>query len=489
VTPVESAQVRGALGWSTISTLILRVGTFVVGIVLARILSPEQFGVFAVALTVQAVLITLADLGLSADLIRTAEPRRIAPTVATLGLVAGAVMTAGMALSAHSLASLLGSPAAGDVIVVLSFTLVLGGAGLVPYAMLQRRFQQKRLFLIAVIDFIVGTTITLVLLWAGWGVMALAVGRVAAQSVTLILQFALSGERPRYGIDPTVVRPVLAFGLPIAAANLLSWALLNIDNVVISRISGPVALGFYFLAFNISSWPMSALGQIVRSIALPTFSRSVVARNDPSLATATSLTWAVALPAGAFLALLSGPLIAIVYGDKWAAAAPVLAALGLFGAVRAIFDLIVAYLLSRGASRVVLVIQVLWFVLLVPATILSTLWWGIEGAAWSHLAVSLAIVLPAYLIAARRSGANIRLVLSNGWQPVTAMIPAGLTVLGATLLLRNDLWALIVGGCAGGAIYLLLMFRWVRGRIPPASSPPAPDPVKKHFSPVEERNS
>ena len=488
MTPVEPAQVRGALGWSTISTLILRVGTFAVGIVLARILTPEQFGVFAVALTVQAVLITLADLGLSADLIRTSHPERIAPTVATFGLVAGAVMTAGMALSGHAVADLLGSPQAGNVIVVLSFTLLLGGAGLVPYAMLQRRFQQKRLFLISVIDFVFGTTLTLLLLWNGWGVLALAVGRVAAQAVTLVLQFVLSGERPRYGLDRSVVRPVLAYGLPIAAANLLSWALLNIDNVVIARISGPVALGFYFLAFNISSWPMTALGQIVRSVALPTFSRTVARRNDASLATATALTGAVAVPAGAFLALLSGPLIIVVYGDKWAAAAPVLAALGLFGALRAIFDVIVSYLLARGASRAVLRIQVLWFVLLVPATVAATLWWGITGAAWAHLAVSAVIVLPAYLLAANRVGADVRLMLARGWQPIVAMIPAALVVLAVTVLLPSDLWTLLLGGLAGGIVYAGLIFRWVRRRIPRSPTPAeVPSPTLK--SPRKERQS
>jgi lipopolysaccharide exporter len=487
MTPVDPAQVRGALGWSTISTLILRLGTFAVGIVLARILTPEQFGVFAVALTVQAVLITLADLGLSADLIRTSHPERIAPTVATFGLVAGTVMTAGMALSGHAVADLLGSPQAGNVIVVLSFTLLLGGAGLVPYAMLQRRFQQKRLFLISVIDFVFGTTITLLLLWNGWGVLALAVGRVSAQAVTLVLQFALSGERPRYGLDRRVVRPVLAYGLPIAAANLLSWALLNIDNVVIARISGPVALGFYFLAFNISSWPMTALGQIVRSVALPTFSRTLASRNDPSLATATALTGAVAVPAGAFLALLSGPLIMVVYGGKWAAAAPVLAALGLFGALRAIFDVIVSYLLARGASRAVLRIQVLWFILLVPATVAATLWWGITGAAWAHLVVSVVVVLPAYLLAAKRVGADVRLMLARSWQPVAAMIPAAIVILAVTILLPGDLLTLLVGGLAGALVYAGLIFRWVHGRIPrpiPAEAPPVT--VK---SPLEERQS
>jgi lipopolysaccharide exporter len=489
MTAVAPAQVRGALGWSTISTLILRVGTFIVGIVLARILTPEQFGVFAVALTVQAVLMTLADLGLSADLIRSDHPERIAPTVATFGLLAGVVMTAGMALSGHTVAELLGSPEAGSVIVVLSFTLLLGGAGLVPYAMLQRRFQQKRLFVISAIDFVLGTTVTLLLLWNGWGVMALAIGRVAAQAVTVVLQFVLSGERPRYGVDRAVVRPVLSYGLPIAAANLLSWALLNIDNVVIARISGPVALGFYFLAFNISSWPMTALGQIVRSVALPTFSRTAASRRDPALATATALTGAVAVPAGAFLALLCGPLIVVVYGDKWAAATPVLAALGLFGALRAVFDVIVSYLLARGASRAVLRIQVLWFVLLVPATVAATMWWGITGAAWAHLGVSVVIVLPAYLLAAKRVGGDVRLVLANGWQPVAAMIPAAFAVVALTILLPTDLLILILGGLTGGVVYAALIFRWVLRRIPRSATPAAEDPSPSLNVPLGKRQS
>ena len=67
--------------------------------------------------------------------------------------------------------------------------------------------------------------------------------------------------RPLFGFDRTVARSALRFGLPLAIANMLSWALLNVDNVVISRTSGVVALGFYVLAFNVSSWPMTAIGR------------------------------------------------------------------------------------------------------------------------------------------------------------------------------------------------------------------------------------
>ena len=79
VAPDLGGQVRRGLAWSTVSNLMLRAGSLAVGIVLARLLTPSEFGVFAVALTVQAVLITLADLGLSADLIRTDDPAARAP--------------------------------------------------------------------------------------------------------------------------------------------------------------------------------------------------------------------------------------------------------------------------------------------------------------------------------------------------------------------------------------------------------------------------
>src|SRR3546814_16199248 len=100
---------RGAL-WSGVNTIVLRLGGLVVGIVLARLLTPEQFGVYAVALTVQAILMTVADLGLSADIIRTADPDRIAPTVPPLGLVRGGLPTLPAAPSPVPPPAALGTP-------------------------------------------------------------------------------------------------------------------------------------------------------------------------------------------------------------------------------------------------------------------------------------------------------------------------------------------------------------------------------------------
>ena len=101
------------------AALMLRMGSLVVGIILARPPAPEAFGVYAIGLTVQAILLTLADLGMSVDLVRAPDPARRAPTVATISLVSGIVLAGLMSLSAKPVATVMGAPSAAPVIVVL----------------------------------------------------------------------------------------------------------------------------------------------------------------------------------------------------------------------------------------------------------------------------------------------------------------------------------------------------------------------------------
>lgn len=464
-TPTLHGKIARGLAWSTVNSLILRMGSFVVGIVLARLLAPEQFGVFAVALTVQSVLMTLADLGMSTDLIRSENPRAKAPTVATLALTAGAFLALGMALSAQSLANLLGSPEAGPVIAVMSISLFLAGAGVVPYAALQRSFAQKKLFGIGVADFVVSTTITIILILLGWGVMALAVGRITAQGVVLTLQFVLSGEKFRLGLDRRLVPAILAFGVPVAGANMLSWALLNVDSVVISRFAGAVALGFYYLAFNVSNWPMSAIGQVVRSVSIPAFAQLRSQGKDRSFSVALGPVWAVALLAGLMIAVLAAPLIDILYGARWAVAATVLAWLGLFGAMRTIFDLAASFLLARGASRATFVVQVVWIVALIPATLIGVNIAGIVGVGIAHLVVALVVVCPSYGVALARNGADLRAALAAAWPPVVAAVPAALVAAILLAVIPHAVTGFIVAGMLGTATYSLLLYRWMRIRV------------------------
>ena len=459
---LRARATRGA-AWSGVSSIVMRLGGLVVGIILARLLTPEQFGIYAIALTVQSILITAADLGLSADLIRSDEPKKIAPTIATLGLASGAILTAATALSSQTLAALLGNEDAAPAIAILSLTLLLAGGTVVPFGMLHRRFQQRELFYVGAADFMVSTIVTLVLVAAGFGVVGLAIGRVSAQIVSSAMQYSFARVRPRFAIDRSIVRSVLAFSIPVASANMLSWALLNVDYIILARVAGATALGFYVLAFNISSWPMTALGQVVRSVSLPYFSRAADAAS--SLATVSAVAWAGALPAGAILAVLAAPLIEVVYGARWLPAAPALAALGIYGSLRVVFDTIAGFLYSRGRSGRVLVIQVVWLVALVAGMIPATNMYGIVGAGWVHVIVAVAVILPAYALALRRTGGRFTAIARAAWWPTVATIPAVMVAIGARMFFPAALPALLVGGFASVLVYGHLVWPWLRSHL------------------------
>jgi PST family polysaccharide transporter len=435
-------------------------GSLVVGIALARLLTPEEFGVYAVALTVQSILMTVADLGLSADLVRSEDPERIAPTVASLGLISGATTTAITVGASSFLADQLGSPQAAPAVAVLAFTLLLAGVSLVPYAMMLRRFQQRELFWVGVADFIVSTSVTLSLVLMGWGVMGLAIGRVAAQIVSSAMQFYLAKVKPRFAIDRDVVRPVLSFGVPIAMANLLAWGLINIDNVVLARVAGATALGYYVLAFNISNWPMNALSQSVRAISLPYFSRTQ--GSSEGLVKLAAIGWAAALPAGSVLAALSVPLISVLYGERWLTAAPVLAALGVFGSLRVAFDIFTGYLYAQGQSRPVFWIQVIWLVTLTLGMIFATSAYGIIGAGWVHVIIGAGVILPAYLIVLARRGVAVTLLAKRAAWPTFATVPTVVVAILAERLLTGVVLQLLAGGVAALVVYGILVWPWGR---------------------------
>lgn len=449
-----------AVAWSGVRTVVLRLGGVIVGIVLARLLTPDQFGAYAVALTVQAVLLTLADLGLSANVIRSEEPERIAPTVATLGLVSGVGIAVVMATMSETLAASLGSPEAAPALAVLAGTLALAGFSVVPYGMLLRRFAQRDLFVVALCDFVVSTVVTLALIMSGFGVVSLAIGRLAAQLVASSLQFVFARMRPRFAVNRAVVGPVLAYSLPIAGAELLAVLMVNMDKLVLARVVPTAQLGFYVLAFNVSNWPMSALGQMVQSVALPYFSRS---RNG--LPAVTALAWAAALPAGAVLAVLSTPLIETLYGARWLAAAPVLAALGLYGGLRVIFDVFAGFLQARGETRAVLWLQILSIVTISVGLFAVAPVGGIVAVAWLQLGVSLAVIVPGYVYVVRRAGVRGRDLGTALWRPTLGGVPAVAAAFAAVVIVDDPLAAMLTGGISALAVHLLVMGPWLRARV------------------------
>lgn len=448
-------RVIAALSWSFVNGMISRVGQVVVGVVLARILVPEDFGVFAVALVMFNIVMSINELGVSLAIVRwPGEVSRIAPTVSTLAIGSSWVLTALCVVAAPFVASTLGAPEATGVLRALSLAIAIAGLSAVPGALLQREFMQERKLVVDTANFAVSTTLAIVLALAGFGAWSLAWSRVAGNGVAAVLLYVLAPQRYRPGFDRRCARELLAFGLPLAGASFLVFAVLNVDYVIVGRVLGPVALGLYLLAFNLSSWPVNALTTSVRSVSLPGFARLLGDADGLGRQFARSLGWLATftVPVVVLMSALAPPLIAAVYGDKWAAAAPALTFLALLGGLRVTFDIAYDYLAARAESNKALALQALWLVSLVPALAVGANS-GVRGAALAHVVVAVAVVVPAHVIVLRHSDVRPGDLARALLRPLLGGALAASAALGTRALVDGDWPQLILGTVAGVLVY------------------------------------
>jgi len=402
-----AVKVRAGLLWSLFDNLVGRAGQVVMGIVLARLLAPSEFGVFSAALVAFTLIVNVSELGVSVAVVR--EPERtdaIAPTVATISILSASTLAAVLFVAAPWVAAALHNPGATGSLQILSGALVIAGISAVPAALVQQRFRQDIQTAADVTNLAVSLAVAVPMAAAGFGPSSLAWAWVASNAASAAILVGFSGRSWRPGLDRAEVRGLLRFGLPLAASGLLVFAVLNVDYVVVSRVLGPAALGVYVLAFNLSSWPVKMFSQSVRSVSLPAFARlrNRPARLEEVFTRSMSQLLALALPICALLAALAVPAVRFVYGDRWAGASRALVWLAVVGALRVAFELTYDLIVALGHSSAVFRVQILWLVALVPVLTFGAHLGGIDGVGVGHLVVALGIVTPAYLLLLRGHG-------------------------------------------------------------------------------------
>ena len=468
-------RVGRGLGWSAAGNIVVRLVNVATSILMARLIAPDEFGVFAVAFTVWVIVGTVSEFGLGADLVRAEDPDSRAPTIATLALGLGVVLAVTMAWTAAPVATAFGSADSADVIRLMALSAVVMGLAIVPSARMQRDFRQAGLFAINLVSGVVSTATIVLLAVAGAGAFSLAWGQLVGQAALVVGLLLVTRSRPRFGLDRQVARDAAAFCLPLAAANVLSWLLLTVDNLVVARILDPQHLGLYVLAFNVSSWPMSAVGQALRSVALPAFSQLDHGRRRNG--TLVGVTGPVVAAAGfvvLLLATMSGAVVELLYGARWAGAAAALVGLAVFGGVRVVFDVVVTFLIAVGTTADVLVVQVVWLLAMVPAMAWGVAHFGIAGAGWAHVVVALVVVLPAYLMCLRRVGVDPVAFLGAWLRPAACLVPAALV---CTWIGRQDTAPIVLlaaGGLAATLLYAVPMAPWCLRQVRSLRAAPAP---------------
>jgi O-antigen/teichoic acid export membrane protein len=458
-------KVRSGAMWSTLNTLVLRIANFAATVLLARtVFGPQAFGLYAVSQVILALLLSANEMGVSLAIVRwDGDVRTFAPTVFTLSVASSTLLYLLLYVVAPESAQLLGSPGATEMIRIMSLTVIIDGMVCVQLALLTRAFAQRRLMLVNALNFIVSTGVTLWLAFSGYGPISFAWGSVAGCLVALVAATIAAPFFVRPGWNRDQARRLLRFGLPLAGASLLLLGVYNVDSAIVGGTLGPVALGLYALAFNISSWPVRAISEAARRVSFAGFSR--VAHSADLLADAYAraigLVMAAAVPACVLLGTLAEPLIHLVYGERWTAAAPVLTLLAVLGLLRVVYELSYDCLAAAGGRSKLLGVQGLWLSALVPALLIGARLRGIVGVGAGHVVIAALLVGPAFAWALSRCGIPVRLVLAACVRPVLGGVLMTVTCEFALYAVGRDLAGMAAATLAGTAVYLPVVFPMV----------------------------
>ena len=460
----HSANAGRALAWSLTNTMVGRFGTLAIGIVLARVLGPQEFGTYAIAFVALMAILSFNELGVSLAIVRWKDdPARIAPTVTTISLGMSAVLTLVAVLAAPAFTSAMGDPQATSLVRLLSLAVLINGAVATPAALMERMFRQDQRLVADQVNVWVGAIVSVLLALTGLGAMSLVVGRLAGAGLSALLFLRYSPLPYRLGWDRQYVRPLLLFGLPLAGSSVIVFVVGFADQLIVGHQLGSVELGFYVLAANLSSWPVTLFSQPLRNVAPALFSRL---QHDPTEMRAGFFQVlrplsAVALPICVVISVAAPEIVQFVYGDAWAPAGIVLRWLAVLAALRIFFEFAYDFLVVLNRSTAILVIQLVWIVALVPALIYGVHQRGIVGAAIAMVVVSAVLSVPMYLVEFHRASIELRRVLSATAVPLITAALVGLVSLGVTRFVDAAFPALAVVGLlsAAASAGLLWLYR------------------------------
>lgn len=470
-----SANVRSGAIWSFSSAIFLRFSGIGITAIVARLLSPNDFGVFAVATTVFTIVTALGEFGVTSCLARAdLDAEVLAPTLWSASLVSSLIMAGVLYKFAGPIAADLGSRDAARPVQVMSLVMVFWGMAAVPTAQCVREFRQGKLFLASALSFVPSAAVLLFLAKHGSGAMAFAWSRVAGQGASCAVVLLSAPKLYRPGMTRAALAVLYKFGMPLACANFVGYILQNVDYALIGRLIGPVMLGTYVLAFNAASWSSTLLVGMLNSVSMTAFSRVKhdAARLGGAMADGVRVVMLIAAPMCTLVMVLSRPIVLTLYGGRWTDAAVVLSILACYGLISVVGVLFSNMLAALGRSKFVLTVQLIWLAGLVPAMAIGVRKDGIVGAAIAHIVIIGPIVLPCYLIALKRAtGVRVGLLAKAAFPPLAAAAAAACLAWLTASRFESPLVQLVAGLAVGGSFYVVvtapqLILLVVRGRAP-----------------------
>jgi PST family polysaccharide transporter len=439
-------------------------------ILVARLVTPADYGLFGMAMVYVGFLAPIYDLGLGAAIIQRRDLGRM--DIARIGGLSIAYASALSLLSlvlADPIARFYGEPAVRWIVVMLTVALLVTSLQMLPRALLSRDLAFRQLAWIDGAAALSLTAATLALAVMGFGYRAFVYGEVASAVITTVMALLWYRHRLALPWPFASIADSARFGWQVALSRIGWYVYNNADFAIIGRVIGKAALGFYTVGWTIATIPVDRVSSLVTRVlpsVLSTVQDDRQALRRYVLAITEGLAL-IALPVSVGLALVAEDFVVVVLGERWRPAITPLRLLAFYGGYRALATIFPPLLVAIGEAKRNLQFTLLATVVL-PALFLIGTRWGVVGVAMAWIIGFPLVSIPLYSFVFRRIGLRLTSYLRALWPALSGTLAMALVVIVVRILATGSLPVPLRFGAevaTGAVTYLLLIWLLHRPRI------------------------
>lgn len=310
-------------------------------VVLARLLTPEDFGLVAMVVAISGFFLMFKDLGLTDATVQSEKINQDqVSTLFWINFFFCLILTALFCLAAPLIARFYNEPRLVDITFLLSVTFILAGLSTQHIALLRRNMLFTRIAAIEMMAAFGSTVISIYLAIKGAGYWALVLRNIFLSVIVAIGAWVFCKWRPGLPVHGANVKPMVKFGANTMGFYLVNYFARNMDKALIGWKNGPIALGLYHKAFYLFVAPINQLVIPLQSVAVSALTKL---RNEPEkfkryYVKSLGYLAFIAMPMSAFIASSSEDVIVFLLGDKWIKAAEIFAILGWAAGIQILYS-------------------------------------------------------------------------------------------------------------------------------------------------------
>jgi PST family polysaccharide transporter len=452
-------KIAKGIVWSATRLWGKQLITFLVFVVLSRLLEPEAFGLVALASVFTAFMTIFVDQGFGQAIVQKAEiEQKHLDTAFWTGILIGGLLTIVTIAASTFIADLFNEIRLVPIIRWLSLNFIFAAFSSIQKTILRRNLAFKSLAIRSMFEAVIAGMVGVTMAYMGFGVWSLVAMTLVGSLVGAIVLWRVCDWRPGLNISGKHFRELSTFGLNIVGIKILDFFNRRSYDLLIGYFLGPVILGYYTIAYKLLLVMIQLLTGIITSVAFPAFSRLQydIKRMQVAFYRATQYTSLIAFPAFLGMSIIAPELIIALFGEKWASSVPIMQVLAFVGLLHSVSLFNASVIKAAGKPSWQLGIMLITSICITLVFFL-VVEQGIVAIATAYVVCSYMLSPISIWAVKRLIQINLRTLFMQFIAPLTGSLVMIGIIMGTKFILNNQVdlyWQLSIYICVGALTYI-----------------------------------